>query len=67
MIKKWHSQREIPISQTEDWEKTKLHLGTYTKKTYHKPSEQLFPNRRPLSYQNLTKNMKTRIRKHLKI
>ena len=24
--------------------------GTYTKKTYRKPSEQLFPNRQPLSY-----------------
>ena len=28
-------------------------VGTYTKKTYRKPSEQLFPNRRPLSYPNL--------------
>ena len=35
---------------------------TYTKKTYCKPSEQLFPNRWPLSYPILTKNMKTHIR-----
>ena len=32
--------------------------GTYTKKTYRKPSEQLFPNRRPLSCPNLTSNIK---------
>ena len=47
---------------TEGWEKLKLHLSTYIKKTYCKPSEQLFPNRRPLSHPNLTKNMKTHIR-----
>ena len=35
--------------------KLKWHLGTCTKKTYSKPSEQLFPNRRPLSYLNWTK------------
>ena len=27
-------------------------VGTYTMKTYHKPSVQLFPNRRSLSYPN---------------
>ena len=37
------------------WEKTKMTLSTYTRKTYSKPSEQLFPNRRPLSYLNWTK------------
>ena len=42
-------------------EKTKMTLR-YTKNTYRKPSEQLFPNRRSLSYPNLTKNMKTYIR-----
>ena len=31
-------------------------------KTCRKPSEQLFPNRRPFSYLNRTKNMKTYIR-----
>ena len=34
--------------------KTNLQSGTYTKKTDRKPSEQLFPNMRPLSYPNLT-------------
>ena len=40
--------------QTPRWENLNLQLGTYTKKTYRMPSEQLFPNRRPwpLSYQN---------------
>ena len=42
--------------------KTKMTIGTYTKRTHHKPSEQLFPNRQPLRYPNLTKNMKTYIR-----
>ena len=32
--------------------KTKITPSTYTKKTYRKPSEQLFPNRRPFSYPN---------------
>ena len=30
--------------------------GTYTKKEYGEPSEQLFPNKRSLTYPNLTKN-----------
>ena len=34
--------------------KTNLQSGTYTKKIDRKPSEQLFPNMRPLSYPNLT-------------
>ena len=37
-------------------------LDTYTMKTFHQPIGQLFPNRRPLSYLNLTKNMKRYIR-----
>ena len=37
----------------------KLQLGTYTYRTYRKPSEQLFPIRRPLNYPNFTKTMKT--------
>ena len=37
--------------------------GTYTMKTHCKPNEQLFPNRWPLSYLNLTKTMKTYIRR----
>ena len=36
-------------------------LGTYTKKTYRKPGEQLFPNRWPLSNPKLFKNMKMHI------
>ena len=56
MIGKWRNQKEIPTLQTEGWEKTKMTLMyTYTKKTYRKPIEQLFPNRRPLSYPNLPK------------
>ena len=31
----------------------------YTFKAYRKPSEQLFPNRRPLSYPNFDKDMET--------
>ena len=50
---------EIPTPQTEGWEKLKCHLGSYIKKTYRKPSEQLFPNRRLLSNPNLTKILKT--------
>ena len=55
---KWSNQKEIPTQLTGGWGKTKmtlrylLHLGTYIKKTYSKPSEQLFPNTRPLSYLN---------------
>ena len=32
---------------------------TNTKRTYRKPSEQLLPNRLPLSYTDLTKYIKT--------
>ena len=62
MIRKRLNQKEISTPQAEGWEKTKMTLGNYTKKTYCKPSEQLFPNRRPLSYPNLTQNMKMYIR-----
>ena len=37
-------------------------LGTYTKKTHRKASEQPFHNRWPLSHSKLTKTMKTYIR-----
>ena len=43
--------------------KPNLQSGTYTMKTFHKPNESYFPNRWPLSYLNLTKNMKTYIRR----
>ena len=39
-IRKLRNQKEILTPKTEV-EKTKLKTGTYTKKTYHKPSEQL--------------------------
>ena len=42
MITKSPNQKEIPTPKTEVKKKTKLTL-----KTYRKPSEQLFPNRRP--------------------
>ena len=44
-------QSEIPTPKTEVGKTilTIRHLGTYTKETYRKLSEQLFPNRRPLS------------------
>ena len=42
--------------------KTKLAIKYLYLETYHKPSEKLFPNRQPLSYPNLNKNMKTYIR-----
>ena len=35
-----------------------LAQGCYTKGTNCDPSEQLFPNKRPLAYPNLTKRMK---------
>ena len=60
MIRKWRNRKEIPTPQTEGWEKKQKR--PYTKKTYCKPSERLFPNRRPLSYSNLTKNRKAYIR-----
>ena len=49
-------------SKNRGGKKSKLTIGTYTKKTYCKPNEQLFPNRRPVSYPNLTKTVKTYIR-----
>ena len=48
------NQKEIPAPKSEVGN-LNLQLGTNIKKTYCKPSEQLFTNRRPLSYPNLTK------------
>ena len=42
--------------------KSKMTLTYVYHEKCRKPSEQLFPNRRPLSYPNRTKNMKTYIR-----
>ena len=52
MVRKRRSQKEIPGPKTEVGK-----LSTYPKKAYR--VEQLFPNRRPHSYPNLTKTMKT--------
>ena len=43
------SERNIPTQKSEVKKKQQKQSGTYTKKTYRKPSEQLFPNRRPLT------------------
>ena len=58
MVRKWRNKGEIPTPQTEGWEKNQMTF----RHLYRKPSEQLFPNRLPFSYPNLTKNMKTQIR-----
>ena len=51
-MKKLCSQKEISTPKTE--------VGkNYINNQVFILSEQLFPNRRPLSYTNLTKNMKT--------
>ena len=55
-------RKRFPL-QKPRWEKTNQQSGTDTKKTFRKPNEQYFPNRRSLSYLHLTKNMKTHIRR----
>ena len=64
MIRKIRNQKEIHTPNTDVGE-TKLTIRyEYIENIYtcRKPSEQLFPNRRSLSYPNLTKTMKTYIR-----
>ena len=51
----------IPTPKTK-FGKIKLTVRFNTKGTYRKQTEHIFPNRRPLSYPNLTKYMKTYIR-----
>ena len=51
------SQLKIIPTPKNEVGKTKLAVRYLYLKTYRKPSEQLFPNRRSLSYSN--KNMKT--------
>ena len=53
---KWRNQKENPTPETE---MGKLNILLGTKKAYRKPSEQLFPNRWPLNYQNLTNKINT--------
>ena len=62
MIRKWCNQKENPTPNTEVKKRLNKQLGIYTKKTYRKPSEQLFLNRWTLSHPNLKLNMKTHIR-----
>ena len=51
---KRRNQKEISTPKTKVG-KTNRQLGAYTQKAHRKPSEQLFANRRPLSYTNLNK------------
>ena len=61
MIRKGCNQKEILTTITSvcglgvGEEKLNWQSGINTKRTYRKPSGQLFPNRRPLCYPNLTK------------
>ena len=59
MIRKWQTQKEISHSKNRGVRKTKM-TQVLIPKTF--TSEQLFPNRQPLSYPNLAKNMKTYLR-----
>ena len=57
-------RKRFPL-QKPRWEKTKLTIRYLYHETYRKPRSSYFPNRWPLSYLNLTKNMKTYIRRQL--
>ena len=63
MIRKRCSQKEIPIPKTEV-EKTKVTIRYFYLEniSYSKPNEQLFLNRRLLSYPNITQTTKMHIR-----
>ena len=56
-------------SKNRGWKKPNEQSGTYTMKHIVSRMSSYFPNRWPLSYLNLTKNMKTHIRRqqHKKI
>ena len=58
MIRTWRNKKKIPTPKLR-WKKLHWQLGNYTQGTYRKPSEQLFFDRRPLSYPDLTEYMKT--------
>ena len=47
MIRKWRNQKQLPTQKTEVGKLNKQ-SSTSIKKTYRKPSEQLFPSRLPL-------------------
>ena len=55
-------RKRFPL-QKPRWERTKLTIRYLYHETYRKPNEQLFSYWWPLSYLNLTKNMKTYIRR----
>ena len=57
-------RKKNPTPKPEAGKKTNQQEGIFTMKTFRKPNEQLFPNRWPLSYINLTKNMIIYIRRH---
>ena len=60
MIRIRRDQNEISTPKTEVVKKLNRQLVfVFTLKTYNKPSKQLFPNRQPLRYPNLTEVMKT--------
>ena len=61
-------RKRFPL-QKPRWEKTNQQSGTYTMKHIVSRMSSYFPNRWPLSYLNLTKTMKTYIRRqqHKKI
>ena len=63
MLRKWHNQKEIPTPKNRSGKNPKWQLDTCSKITLCRPSEQIFPHRRPLKYQILTKNLKTHIRR----
>ena len=54
MIRKLHKHEEIPTTKNEVG-KINRQSGGSTKRTYRKPNEQLFPNRWPVTYPNITK------------
>ena len=58
MVRKRRNKKEIFTPKTKVG-KTKLTIRYLNLVNNRKPSEQLFPNMRPLSYPNLNQNMKT--------
>ena len=57
------SERNVHSKNRSEKKETKLTIRYYIQKIYRKPSEQLSPNRRSLSYQNLTKHMEPQHKK----
>ena len=57
MIRKWCNQKEIPIPKTTAGKELNTKVLIHRKHIVSRGSS-YFPNRQPLSYPNLTKNMK---------